>query len=233
MNSLPMNSLLLLFAIRRKQDLDDWRVLVRDFKMSPLEFYALLEAAVRQRQTPDTEIRQKDFKEGNLLSDRRVYLRLTRDRLLFDCCAVPFGTSYLFSYWLWFMPRPFTLFHLLGLVTTCGILPALSIQVFGMGRGLPVLGILLLALFFVVKSGVFRTRRKLEEYLHGLTIIGVIFELLFRMPTYFEKDTAAAFHTTIYECYIEVLDGLTQTHGLRALTEDERCKPEMRDFYKK
>ena len=228
-----MNLLRMIIALRCRQTLDEWRVLFPNCSISPLEFYALLEAAVRVRQVPDIEISQKDYKEGNLLSDRRLYMRIARDRSLFDCCAIPFGTSYLFSYWLLYLPHPFKLFHFLGMFTAVGLLPILSVQTFGFSRGLLLLGVLCAALLFVVKAGAARSSRALQEFLLGLSIIGVVWELFFRLPTHFERDTTLAFHSIIHECYMEVLSGLSQPHGLRALTQDERRKPKMRDFYQK
>ena len=221
----------LIIALRRWQALDDWRMLAENYQMPPLEFYALLEATIRQLQIPDLEISQIEAKESGLLSDRRVYLRLKRGSLLFDCCAAPLGANYFFSYWLWMLPRSLTLFHALGMLTTLGFLLFLVISL-GSGHGLAALLISIVVLFFALRAGLFRFRRQLEEFCYGLTIIGVFYELFFRKPTYFEMDTAAAFLTTIRNRVLGVLDELTKTHGLRALTEDERA-PTMWTFSSK
>ena len=213
-----MDFLKLIIALRRWQDLDDWRILAENYQMPPLEFYARLEAAIRQLQIPDLEISHYETKESGLLSDRRVYLRLRRGSLLFDCCAAPLGANYFFSYWLWMLPRPFTLFHLLGLLTTPVLLDCLAAHTLGLATILAGLGLL----FAVLRAGLFRTRRHLEEFGYGLTLVGVLYELFFRKPTYYELDAAAAFHATIRNRLLLVLDELTKTHGLRALTLEER-----------
>lgn len=228
-----MSYFTLFIELRRKQCLDDWRVLFPDFQMPPLEFYALLEAAIRERQVPDLEVEHREYKESNLLSDKRVYLRLRRDRLRFDCCAAPFGSGYLVSYWLWRLPAPFTLFHFLGLLITFGLLlPALLLLPAGHGAGLSALAAALLALFIALRLRIFRRRGQVEEFLLGMSVIGVIWELFFHLPGYFEKDTAAAFHTVVHDSTMAILDGLAQTHGLRVLKKKERRKVLMRDFYK-
>ena len=204
----------------------------RELPNAAQEFYALLEAALRRREVPEIEIEHAPFRESGLLSDQRDYLRLTRGTLRFDCCAAPFGTGFLFSYWLWFLPRPFTLFHFLGLLTTVGFLGSAMTREYGLVHGLEFLLAGLAILFVIVRSGIFRRQRSVEHFLQGLSVFGVIYELIFRPPTYFELDTAYAFNVTVRNSLIEVLDGLAQTHSLRALTEDER-KPVMRDFYQK
>lgn len=100
----------------------------------------------------------------------------------------------------------------------------------GQGATLFIAG--LLALFVVIRTGLFRVRRQVEEFLLGVSVLGVIWELFFHLPGYFEKDTAAAFHTVVHDCTMGVLEGLAQTHGVRALKKKERRKVLMRDFYK-
>lgn len=227
-----MNFIMLMYQLRTTQEINNWRTLSFDSRLPPEEFYALLEAALRQRQIPELEISQKDFNESNVLSDRRVYMRLKRGQLVFDCCAAPFGVDYFFSYWLLLFPRAFTLFHGLGLAVALGLLPALLIQQWGLVKGLVALIFVFLALYKIGETGVLHAKREAEDFLHGLSVFGVIWELFFRLPTYFERDSATVFLTVIHECYLKVLDDLTQTHGIRKLTEKERRKPKMRDFYK-
>lgn len=77
--------------------LDHWYALVPSFTTSSKEFYAAVENELQERQVPGLEIHHVDFAEGGVLSQKREYLRMTRERLVFDICAAPFGTSYFFS----------------------------------------------------------------------------------------------------------------------------------------
>ena len=228
-----MGLLRLIILLRSRLNLDDWRVWLRDFQIPPLEFYGLLEAAIRSRQIPDLEISHRDHRERNVLSDRRLYLRLRRDRLLFDCCAAPFGTEYLFSYWLWLMPRRFGAFNFLGLATTITGLSLLAPRTPNLLDAIVAVITVCYLIFLLSKTGLIRRPHWVEEYLHGVSVFGVIYELFFRKPTCFELDTAQIFLYSIHDCYLEVLAGLTETHSLRALTEEEKKKPVMRDFFSK
>lgn len=49
------------------------------------------------QQVPGLKIKKVEFSEGGLFSAKRQYLRMTRDDLVFDVCAAPFGVNYFFS----------------------------------------------------------------------------------------------------------------------------------------
>src|ERR1044071_5645254 len=74
-----------------------WYRLFDRLEASPQEFYRSLEQAIRERQVPSLRIARVGWLEGGLLSGRREYLRLRRERLIFDICAAPFGTGFFVS----------------------------------------------------------------------------------------------------------------------------------------
>ncbi len=53
------------------------------------------ELAARRLQQLKTS--RVEYHEGEVLSDKRIYLRLARERYSFDVCAAPFGEGYFFS----------------------------------------------------------------------------------------------------------------------------------------
>src|ERR1035438_6432882 len=89
-----------MFAIFRSKKADvlsHWYTLVPGFNTSSQEFYGSVEEDLKARQVPGLEMSRVDFSEGGILSDKRTYLRMTRERLVFDVCAAPFGVNYFFS----------------------------------------------------------------------------------------------------------------------------------------
>src|ERR1700679_3806527 len=76
--------------------LDHWVAFHPDFSYSPQNFYAAIEKELAARKIPGLEISQEEFAEGGLLSEKRIYLRLMRERLTLYTCAAPFGTGYFF-----------------------------------------------------------------------------------------------------------------------------------------
>src|ERR1051325_2972869 len=85
------------FKSKKADVLSHWYSLIPRFNASTHEFYQAIEAELKERKVPGLEISRVEFSEGGLLSDKREYLRMTRERLVFDICAAPFGTAYFFS----------------------------------------------------------------------------------------------------------------------------------------
>jgi hypothetical protein len=77
--------------------LSHWYTPVPNFTLSTQEFYTKVEKELTEQKVPDLEISRVEFAEGGLFSAKRQYLRLTRERLVFDICAAPFGVNYFFS----------------------------------------------------------------------------------------------------------------------------------------
>ena len=66
---------------------------------------------------PSMEMSDVEYAEGGLLSDRRLYLRMMRERLAFDLCAAPFGNTYFFSCRTVHSPPELRLWHLVAAAT--------------------------------------------------------------------------------------------------------------------
>ena len=74
-----------------------WYTPVPNFSTSTQDFYAAVEKELTAQQVPGLKIKKVEFAEGGLFSAKRQYLRMTRDDLVFDVCAAPFGVNYFFS----------------------------------------------------------------------------------------------------------------------------------------
>src|ERR1017187_10957138 len=85
------------FKSKKADVLSYWYLPVPNFNASTTEFYTAVEKELQEQKVPGLEISRVDFSEDGLLSDKRVYLRMTRERLVFDICAAPFGTNYFYS----------------------------------------------------------------------------------------------------------------------------------------
>lgn len=68
--------------------------------------------------------------------------------------------------------------------------------------------------------------------LFWIPIVGPILERLFFPLTYYTVDTALMFQETVKNTVNEVIDGITKSRGIRALSELEK-KPIMREFFLK
>ena len=82
---------------KKTEVLKHWYVLHLDFDTITSEFYQAIEYDLKARELTGLEISRIEYAEGGLLSAKREYLRMRRERLVFDVCAAPFGTSWFFS----------------------------------------------------------------------------------------------------------------------------------------
>ena len=74
-----------------------WFAVLPEFETSTADFYAAIENHLEVRRVPGLATERIDHAEGGLLSAKREYLRMRRERLVFDVCSAPFGTFWFFS----------------------------------------------------------------------------------------------------------------------------------------
>lgn len=67
-------------------------------------------------------------------------------------------------------------------------------------------------------------------FVYSIPVLGYIFQFLIRPLTYYKIDTALMFQQAVHSAVLEVIDGMTEAKGIRALTESER-KPVMKNFF--
>lgn len=209
-----------------------WPQLIENFQFSPQEFYAKVQEALMERQVPDLKVCRVDWKEGGVLSPRREYLRLTRERLIFDICAAPFGTGFFVS--LWFGERPLRLGYLTWLLIVAGFMAFLNLLPFGTdrlywglrqafflshGQTLLILWtfVVLPPLLVVVQIG-----PNLDNFLIGSPILGYFYERYFRRITYYRIDRQCMYQQAVHNAVVQVIDQITQPKGVRPLSELDR-----------
>lgn len=156
--------------------LSHWSTMIEGLPASPKEFFQSVEAAVQNKNVPDTKFSRVDWREGGIISAKREYLRIKRKNLAFDICGAPFGNGFFISWWL-------------------GEVPSYFVQL-----------------------------------LLEIPVIGPLFSRFIKPTTYYKIDTASMYQSLIHSAVLEVIDGMTKTKGLRALSESDR-KPIMRNFF--
>src|SRR5688572_23098631 len=74
-----------------------WANLIVGLKHSSQEFYTRVQQVLAEHEVPDMTISRIGLKEGRMLSARREYLRIQRERFVIDVCGAPFGTAFFVS----------------------------------------------------------------------------------------------------------------------------------------
>jgi hypothetical protein len=198
------------FLKREPEVLDHWISMADEFHVSSDEFYKAIETELARRQIPQLKMERIEISEGGLISGNRIYLRMMRERLLFDVCAAPFGTSYFFSCRSSELPLNLNYTHiLLMLMLIFGSVSAqyyLFLRLTG-SSGLAwtcTAGLIGLIVYFL-RNLVALGFQDLDSSLVRVPGIGPIYEYLFRRQTYYRHDTRL--------CYIHIVKTVVRKHA--------------------
>ncbi|MFM2293630.1 MAG: hypothetical protein RLZZ350_43 [Verrucomicrobiota bacterium] len=226
-----------MFAFKSKQIkkedevLNHWIASADDFALPPEEFYTAAEQAIAALKIPGLEISRKEYAEGGLLSDNRVYFRLIRERLAFDVCAAPFGTRYFFSCRTVYSPVVLKLWHVLMVIGWLagifyGLTKYLSLEMAGIA-----LGSLVLALGLMFRNVVAAGLNDIDSLLLKIPALGPIYEHFFRKDTYYRQDTRLMYLDTVPAVIQGLADHFTGTKGVK-LVRQYQIAPILGELYK-
>lgn len=219
------------FKKKQAEVLEHWYVLVPDYNASSQEFYAEVEKELHTRQVPGLEMTRVDFSEGGLLSDKRTYLRMLRERLVFDICAAPFGTSYFFSMRFAEIPIRVTLVQVAALFLALLIGFGLSIRYIGFFLGPLFLCFLVAFVVWVLRNLTTLGLQDLDTALLRSPLVGGVYERFFRKETYYRQDTRLMYHDTVSELVRAKVEEVTGAKGIKLLRMKVHS-PLMEDLYK-
>ncbi len=220
------------FSAEKQADvIDHWYALVPDFTTSSKEFYAAVEQELVDRQVPGLEIHHVDFAEGGVLSQKREYLRMTRERLVFDICAAPFGTSYFFSCRFAEIPATVKLWELCAVLLGALVITSIVFKIAGWLLGPFVLLAGFLFLVFILRNAVAIGLQDLDATLIKLPVVGPIYERWFRKETYYRDDTRLMYCDTVNAVVKTKVEETTGSKGIKLLRFNE-YSPILAELYK-
>ena len=224
-----------------------WFLPIRFYKVGPGNFYDALVKELEARQIPDLKITREEILEGSLVSDRRLYLRIRRERFSWDICAAPFGDGSFFSYRFSEMPlliRPwdfvalaiampvFAFFDYLFAATATDLSKIVVGSVLA-----PFVGIAAFLVFPIILLWLFRNctsfgLHELDRTLSNLPFLGVFYQRFVRRETWFREDTRCVSHHFINEAVKEVMEEMTGAAGFKLRSFYERT-PSFESLYVK
>jgi hypothetical protein len=218
--------------------LQHWIAFVDGFQYAPSEFYDAVEKELKARQVPGMEMSRIEFAQGGILSDKRLYLRMVRERLTFDVCAAPFGTSFFFSCRMADIPVAVQLWQLFLLVMALGICGILSFTILAKVFGgmviilFPFLWMVLFILgFYVLRNAVAMGLKDLDATLIKSPIVGPIYESWFRKVTYYRIDTRLMYLEIVGSVVKKLADDAIAIKGVK-LTKQYEQSPILSELYK-
>lgn len=239
-NAMPFSS-----KRQSKSVLSHWYILMDNFQFSTQEFYVAIEKELTARRAPGLIISKVDFYEGGALSDKRTYLRLTRERLAFDICAAPFGREYFFSLRFVEKPRP----GWLALITILAGLIGLYLVKLIMGASfwwVVIVGAIGYLMYWKSRAPLAKdeTNQKnadiifpnrpvpfdIDSFLLNFPVLGEWYEQ-FRRETYYRHDTRLMYHTLVMEIVKKKVEEVTAAKGVKLIRSYE-YSPILGELYK-
>lgn len=218
------------FFSPKEEVLKHWYSAVDNFEFGSSDFYRRIEKELATRKVPGLETSRVEFSEGGLLSDKREYLRLKRERLFFDICAAPFGTSYFFSFRFVELPlgiKPLELLiFFIGVALVFGLLEKVFGTLWGFIAFLTILG----AGIYVMRNALAIGLKDLDANILKTPVIGPIYEVCFRKETYYRQDTRLMYLSTVNGITEALVDEVTAAKGVKLVKRYDR-KPIHGELY--
>jgi hypothetical protein len=219
------------FKSKKADVLSHWYSLVPDFNTSTHDFYATIEKELKERKVPGLESSRVEYAEGGALSDKRQYLHLVRERLTFDICAAPFGTSYFFSC-RYAEPCPVVKIWqgVVLLLTTYAFL-AVAWKWLGFITGSAVIAVCLACFMYIFRNAVALGLKDLDASLLKSPLFGPMYHHWFRVETYYRQDTRLMYLDMVDAVVKHQIEEVTAAMGVKLLRYN-RHSPILDDLYR-
>lgn len=209
-----------------------WGTSLAGIEFSAQEFYTKLEAAIGARAWPGVELLRVLHTEAGLLSHKREYLRVVRQRQVFDICAATFGKDYFFTLREAEIKPQVTFATLLIFLLALWMLFWLCFSWFGFFTGIINFAVLVVLGFFLMWNALRMGLTRLDNLLLKLPAIGPVYETWFRRSTtYFQHDTRVVFLKLMDDLLKQQVDEETSAKGIKLLSCFEH-QPIFDGFYK-
>jgi hypothetical protein len=220
-----------LFEKKKGEVIDHWYAPVPGFSASTKEFYEAVEKELQERKVPGLEMFHVDFAEGGVMSSKREYLRMTRERLVFDICAAPFGTAFFFSCRFAEIPAVIRLWQLLVVLVGGLMVVALAFRYLGLFLAPFVLLAGFVLLIYALRNAVSLGLKDLDAALIKSPVAGPIYERFFRKETYYRQDTRLMYRDTVNDVVKAKVEKATGAKGIKLIRYNE-SSPILGELYK-
>jgi hypothetical protein len=216
------------FENKKGDILGHWIAFHDSFSFSPQEFYDAIQKELEARKILGMEISHEEFAEGGLLTDKRIYLRLFRERLALYTCAAPFGTGYFFSCRTVYVPALVRLWHIIAALVFFGIVGGFLVKPLGIMFAAFAMVALMFALAAVLGNA---AMSDLDTLLLKIPVVSTIYENWFRADTFYREDTRLIYLQHIPQLIQELAEDITAAKGAR-LERQYQLPPILGDLYK-
>jgi hypothetical protein len=204
---------------------------VDNFQFVTADFYQMIEKQLSDRKVPNLDMSRVELGEGGLLSAKREYLRLKRERLVFDICAAPFGTSYFFSFRFVELPLGIKAGEMLVFMFAVSFTFSVAVYLFGVIYGILAMLALLVGAIWLMRNPAPLGLTDFDASLQKTPIIGPLYEIFFRKETYYREDTRLMYLSIVDYITKTLVDEVTVAKGIKLVKRYER-KSILGDLYR-
>jgi hypothetical protein len=216
---------------KKSEVLQHWIAIADGFNLPSQEFYEAVEKQLAARKIPNLEISRVEFAEGGILSGKRVYLRMIRERLAFDACAAPFGNTYFFSCRTVYAPAVLEIWHVLVVSLFFLFVYYWLARLVGTSFAPAALLGLIVAIAQIFRNTIALGLSDLDATLLKIPAIGPIYERFFRKDSYYRQDTRLVYLEIVPKIIKELADELTGAKGIKLVRQYEQA-PILGELYK-
>lgn len=227
----PTKKTLTSVQLEKGKVLRHWYAPIPGFETSTAEFYTAVEAELKARKVPGLEISRVEYAEGGLLSDRREYLRMIRERLVFDICSAPFGTAHFFSCRCAEIPAIIRLWQVA--LVLIGMLASIAVfwKLFGLLLGAAIAVAALAVAIILARNSIALGLRDVDAALIKSPLVGSIYERLLRKETYYREDTRLMYCDVVNKVVEAQIEETTAAKGIKLIQIND-YDPILRELYK-
>jgi hypothetical protein len=218
------------FKSKKADVLSHWYTPVPHFAIPTKDFYVAIENELKEQQVPGLDISHIEFSEGGIMSGKRQYLRMTRERLVFDICAAPFGINYFFSCRFAELPAKINFIALMIFLFAFMAVVFFSLRVLG-SWSVIFWPLFLIGLIYTLRNAVSLGLNDLDAWLLKEPTFGPIYERFFRKETYYRQDTRLMYMTVVEGVVKKLVEQETAAQGIKLLKEYE-YGPILGELYK-
>lgn len=199
---------------KRPEVIKYWYVPVERGTFSTSEFYGRIEERIQDHKFPGLELTREEFSEGGALSPRRQYLRIRRERLVFDVCSAPFGEAWFFSARQAQIPVSLMLWEFLLILAIIAAVVLGYIQLFGLLAGSLIILFSLIGASTLMRNALSLGLHDLDAFLLRVPVVGTLYELV-RMETYHRYDTRVMFLDQTEAIVRRAVEEMTAVKGFK------------------
>ena len=165
------------------------------------------------------------------MSDRRIYLRLFRERLALYTCAAPFGTGYFFSCRTVYVPALVRLWHILAALSFFALTVGLLLKPLGLIFSCLAVVTLMFAFASTLRNASGSALSNLDGLLLKIPVVATFYEDWFRSDTYWRSDARIVYLQRLPALIKQLAEEITAAKGVKLVNQFQRA-PIFGDLYK-